>query len=64
MRLVPRSLFGRTVLVLAAGLLLAQLASLLVNLFDRGSSVYRLSAQQIAIRIAHTARALNRLPSA
>jgi len=64
MRLLPRSLFGRTVLVLAAGLLLAQLASLLVNLFDRGSSVYRLSAQQIAIRIAHTARALNRLPSA
>jgi len=64
MRLLPRSLFGRTVLVLAAGLLLAQLASLLVNLLDRGSSVYRLSAQQIAIRIAHTARVLNRLPSA
>jgi len=64
MRLLPRSLFGRTVLVLAAGLLLAQAASLLVNLFDRGSAVYRLSAQQIAIRIAHTARVLNRLPSA
>jgi len=63
MRLLPRSLFGRTVLVLAAGLLLAQLASLLVNLLDRGSAVYRLSAQQIAIRIAHTARVLNRLPS-
>jgi signal transduction histidine kinase len=64
MRLLPRSLFGRTVLVLAVGLLLAQLASLLVNLFDRGSNVYRLSAQQIAIRIAHTARVLNRLPNA
>jgi signal transduction histidine kinase len=63
MRLVPRSLFGRTVLVLAAGLLLAQLASVLVNLLDRGSAVYRLSAQQIAIRIAHTARVLNRLPT-
>jgi signal transduction histidine kinase len=62
MHLLPRSLFGRTVLVLAAGLLLAQTASLLVNLFDRGSAVYRLSAQQVAIRIAHTARVLNRLP--
>ncbi len=64
MRLVPRSLFGRTVLVLAIGLLLAQLASLVVNLFDRGSAVYRLSAQQVAIRIAHTARVLNRLAPA
>ncbi|MDX1374647.1 MAG: ATP-binding protein [Burkholderiales bacterium] len=64
MRLLPRSLFGRTVLVLAAGLLLAQIASLIVNLFDRGSAVYRLSAQQVALRIAHTARVLNRLPSA
>lgn len=62
MHILPRSLFGRTVLVLAAGLLLAQTASLLVNLFDRGSAVYRLSAQQVAIRIAHTARVLNRLP--
>ncbi len=61
MRLVPRSLFGRTVMVLAAGLLLAQLASLFINLFDRGSAVYRLSAQQVAIRVAHTARVLNRL---
>jgi len=63
MRLLPRSLFGRTVLVLAAGLLLAQVASLVVNLLDRGSAVYRLSAQQIAMRIAHTARVLNRLPT-
>ena len=62
MRLWPRSLFGRTLLVLALGLLLAQLASVLINLFDRGSAVYRLSAQQVAIRIAHTARVLNRLP--
>jgi len=61
-RLWPRSLFGRTLLVLALGLLLAQLASVLINLFDRGSAVYRLSAQQIAVRIAHTARLLNRLP--
>jgi signal transduction histidine kinase len=63
-RLVPRSLFGRTLLVLAAGLLLAQLASLLVNLMDRSSSVYLLASQQAALRIAETARVLNRLPAA
>ncbi len=62
MRLVPQSLFGRTLLVLAAGLLVAQLASVALNLFDRGSSVYRLAAFQIASRIAQTARILNRLP--
>lgn len=64
MRLLPRSLFGRTLLVLAAGLLVAQVASVVLNLFDRGSSVYRLAALQIASRIAQTARILNRLPPA
>ncbi len=59
---MPRSLFGRTLLVLAVGLLLAQLASQAVNLFDRGSSVYRLAAFQAASRIAQAARMLNRLP--
>jgi signal transduction histidine kinase len=62
MRLLPRSLFGRTLLVLAAGLLLAQAASVVLNLFDRGSSVYRLAATQIAARIAQNARILDRLP--
>jgi signal transduction histidine kinase len=63
MRLLPRSLFGRTLLVLAAGLLVAQLASVVLNLFDRGSSVYRLAAYQIAARIAQNARILNSLPA-
>jgi signal transduction histidine kinase len=61
-RFLPRSLFGRTLLVLAAGLLLAQLASQLVNLVDRSSSVYRLAAFQLASRIAQASRILNRLP--
>ncbi|HEY6824813.1 MAG TPA: ATP-binding protein [Steroidobacteraceae bacterium] len=61
--LLPRSLFGRTLLVLAVGLLLAQLASQAVNLFDRGSSVYRLATFQLASRIAQAARILNRLPA-
>ena len=33
-RLLPRSLFGRTLLVLAAGLLLAQAASVAVNVLE------------------------------
>lgn len=63
MRLLPASLFGRTLLVLAAGLLLAQLGSMAIHVFDRGSSVYRLASLQIATRIAQTARILNRLPA-
>ncbi|MGQ0544199.1 MAG: ATP-binding protein [Betaproteobacteria bacterium] len=62
MRLVPRSLFGRTLLVLAVGLLLAQAAGATLNLLDRGKAVYRLAATQIAARIAQNARILNRLP--
>jgi signal transduction histidine kinase len=64
MRLVPGSLFGRTMLVLAAGLLLAQLATVLINVMDRGSAVYRLASQQVAIRIAEVAKILNRVPAA
>lgn len=62
-RFVPRSLFGRTLLVLALGLLLAQIASQALNLVDRGGAVYRLAAFQVAARIAQAARILNRLPS-
>ena len=61
-RFMPSTLFGRTVLVLAACLLLSQAASLLVNFFDRGSSMYRLNAEQLAERIARAASLLNRLP--
>jgi len=64
MRFVPSSLFGRTLLVLAVGLLVAQAASVLLNLFDRGGSFYRLAAVQIAARIAQNSRILNRLPPA
>jgi signal transduction histidine kinase len=60
--LLPRSLFGRTLLVLAAGLMLAQAGSMAIHLFDRGSSVYRLASLQIAARIGQAARILDRLP--
>jgi signal transduction histidine kinase len=62
MRVLPRTLIGSTLVVVAAGLVLAQVASIAVNLLDRGGSVYRLSVQQLALRIAETARILNRLP--
>jgi signal transduction histidine kinase len=64
MRLLPRSLYGRTLLVLAAGLLLAEATSQTLNFFDRGTGVYRLAAQQTVRRIAESARILNRLPAA
>jgi signal transduction histidine kinase len=64
MRFLPRSLFGRTLLVLAAGLLVVELASVILNLMDRGGSVYQLAAGQMAARIAQAARILNRLPAA
>lgn len=64
MKLLPGSLYGRVVLVLAASLLLSQAASQLVNFFDRGSSIYRLNAEQMASRIARTASLINRIPPA
>jgi len=64
MRLVPGSLFGRTLVVLGAGLVLAQLAAVTSNVLDRGSAVYRVGSQQIAMRIAEAAKVLNRVPAA
>jgi signal transduction histidine kinase len=49
--------------VLAVGLVLAQLGSMAIHLFDRGSSVYRLASLQMAARIGQAARILNRLPA-
>jgi len=48
-------------LLFAAALLLSEVVSQSINFFDRGSGVYRFGAQQMAIRIAQTARVLNRL---
>ena len=64
MKFLPASLFGRTMLVLIVGLVIAQLGSMAIHLFDRGSSVYRRASLQIAAQIAQTARILNRLPAA
>jgi len=40
-RLLPRSLFGRLMLVLASGLIVAQLLSTAINLVERDSAILR-----------------------
>jgi signal transduction histidine kinase len=64
MRLVPQSLFGRLVLVLLAGLVLAQLASAYLNATERGQLLYRAGGMQLAQRIADIAKLLDSLAPA
>jgi signal transduction histidine kinase len=64
MRLVPRSLFGRVVLVLLAGLVAAQALSLAIHLHERGELLYRASGLQSAQRIADIVTLLDSLGAA
>ena len=52
MQLLPRSLFGRLVLVLLAGLILAQLLSAAISLSERDQALFSFSDQQWALRDA------------
>ncbi|HEY7742811.1 MAG TPA: ATP-binding protein [Burkholderiales bacterium] len=52
MRLVPRSLFSRLVLVLLAGLVVAQLVSFAIHMHERGELLSQASGRQSAQRIA------------
>jgi signal transduction histidine kinase len=61
MRLLPRSLFGRLMLVLASGLILAQLLSAAINLVERDSVLVRASGMQPAQRIADIVTLLDSL---
>ena len=63
MRLLPRSLFGRLVLVLLGGLVLAQLATAYINLTERGQLLYRAGGIQLAQRIADIGKLLDSLPA-
>jgi len=58
-RLLPRSLFGRLVLVLLGGLLLAQLLTVWVNFSERGQLMHRAGGVQLAYRVADIARLLD-----
>ena len=64
MRLLPRSLFGRLMLVLSAGLIVAQLLSAAINLAERDSVLVRASGMQPAQRIADIVRLLDSLSPA
>jgi signal transduction histidine kinase len=59
MRLLPRSLFGRLVLVLLAGLLLAQLLGAAIQFQDRGAVLYQASGLYTAERIGEIVRLLD-----
>lgn len=61
MRLAPRTLFGRLMLVLASGLVLAQLASVAINLQERDSALARVSGMRPAQRIADLVKLLDSL---
>jgi signal transduction histidine kinase len=60
-RWLPRSLFGRLMLVLASGLLLAQLLSAAINLAERDRLLLRARGTQQAQRIADVVKLLDSL---
>jgi len=61
-RLLPNSLFGRLVLVLLGGLVLAQLATGYINLTERGQLLHEAGGMRLAERIADIGRLLDSLP--
>jgi signal transduction histidine kinase len=58
MRLLPRSLFGRIVLILAGGLLAVQLITTGIAISDRNALVFRTGANQAATRIGDVVRTM------
>jgi HAMP domain-containing protein len=64
MRFLPRSLFGRLMLVLSAGLIVAQLLSATINLVERDRVLVRASGMQPAQRIADIVNLLDSLSPA
>jgi len=52
LRILPRSLFGRLVLILIGGLLVAQLLSTALNLAERDRLIFRAGGMRTAQRIA------------
>ncbi len=64
MRFLPQSLFGRLMLVLASGLIVAQLLSAVINLAERDTVLVRVMGMQPAQRIADVVRLLDSLSPA
>ena len=61
MRILPRSLFGRLVLVLLGGLVVAQLVSFAIHMHERGEALSQASGMQAAQRIADIVKLLDSL---
>ena len=64
MRLVPRSLFGRLILILLSGLIVAQLATAYINLTERDQLLYRAGGMRLAQQISDIVKLLDTLPAA
>ena len=64
MRLLPKSLFGRLVLVLLSGLVLAQLLTAFILLRDRGQALYDTVRQNLIVRTTGIVRLLDPLTPA
>ncbi|WP_029131861.1 ATP-binding protein [Sedimenticola selenatireducens] len=62
MRILPRSLFGRLVLVLLTGLILTQLISAFILLRDRGQVLYQSIRDDLITRTAGIVRLLESFP--
>jgi len=62
MHLLPSSLFGRLVLVLLTGLLLAQLLSIIILFKDRHRQMSQIQEKQLTWRMAETVQMLDSLP--
>ncbi len=56
---MPRSLFGRLILVMAAGLLVAQIVSVTLHLGERQRTVARTASEELAERVAAVYRVLD-----
>ena len=62
MRLAPRSLFGRLMLILLGGLIVAQLATAYINLAERDQLLYRAGGMRLAQQISDIVKLLDSLP--
>ncbi|MDZ7841742.1 MAG: ATP-binding protein [Gammaproteobacteria bacterium] len=56
MTLWPRSLSGRLIIILLAGLILAQAVSMVLYFQDRGHAIFRLGSMQLSDRVASVVR--------
>jgi signal transduction histidine kinase len=63
-KLLPKSVFGRLVLVLLGGLLAAQIATVYINLSERDQLLYRTGGMRLAQQISDIVQLLDSLPAA